>query len=322
MSKPTETIENDDDVFMDDFNETTTNKSELKNELRSENTSNDKPKAEIPFMEKVKNYVSKNKTKLYILTPCYGSLCFVNYVLCIMATQDLLRSLGIEVKVEFCRNDSLVSRARNNLVAKAMNDPEMTHMLFIDADITWDPTDILKLIISNKSLCGGVYPLKHYYWEKITKDSQFKNVAKEWIDKKNKSQFKDAISDESMIQHNLLRYNINYINNVLSIENNLAKIKHLATGFMMFKRSTIEQMAKAYPYTKYTDDIGFLQGTENNYAYALFDCGVEDYQYYSEDWLFCHRWTKMGGNIWLDVTINLIHTGNEDFRGSYLSTII
>ena len=136
------------------------------------------------------------------------------------------------------------------------------------------------------------------------------------------TQFKDAISDESMIQHNLLRYNINYINNVLSIENNLAKIKHLATGFMMFKRSTIEQMSKAYPSTKYTDDVGFLQGTENNYAYALFDCGVEDDHYYSEDWLFCHRWTKMGGNIWLDVTINLIHTGNEDYRGSYLSTII
>ena len=320
MSQPTETIENDDELFMDDFGENE-QKQKPQNELKSEPQSENK-KLEISFMDKVKDYVSKNKTKLYILTPCYGSLCFVNYVLCMMATQDLLRSLGIGIKVEFCRNDSLVSRARNNLVAKAMNDPDTTHILFIDADITWDPTDVLKLIVCNKGLCGGVYPLKHYYWEKIAKEAQTKNVAKEWIDKKNKSQFKDAISDESMIQHNLLRYNINYINNVLSIENNLAKIKHLATGFMMIKRSTIEQMSKAYPSTKYTDDVGYLQGTENKYAYALFDCGVEDDHYYSEDWLFCHRWTKMGGNIWLDVTINLMHTGNEDFKGSYLSTII
>ena len=52
------------------------------------------------------------------------------------------------------------------------------------------------------------------------------------------------ISDESMIQHNLLRYNINYMNNVLSIDNNLAKVRHLATGFMMIKRSTIEKMSQ------------------------------------------------------------------------------
>jgi hypothetical protein len=68
--------------------------------------------------------------------------------------------------------------------------------------------------------------------------------------------------------------------------------------------------------------VGFLKGSENDHAYALFDCGVEDNHYYSEDWLFCHRWTKMGGSIYLDVTINLMHTGNVDFKGSYLSTII
>jgi len=272
-------------------------------------------------MQKVNEYLAKNKTKVYILTPCYGSLCFVNYVKCIMATSDMFRSLGIGFSLEFCRNDSLVSRARNNLVAKAMNDPEMTHILFIDADITWNPSDILKLIICNKALCGGVYPLKHYYWERLTANPE-NNFIKEVLERKNKSEFHAHISNEQMIQHNLLRYNINYMNNVLSIDNNLAKVRHLATGFMMIKRSTIEKMSQAFPSTKYTDDVGFLQGKENDYAYALFDCGVEDNHYYSEDWLFCHRWTKMGGSIWLDVTINLLHTGNEDFNGSYLSTIM
>ena len=118
-----------------------------------------KASQELNFMDKVKNYVKENRTRVYILTPCYGSLCYVNYVLCLQSTFDLFRSVGIEHKVEFCRNDSLVSRARNNLVAKAMNDPLMTHILFIDADITWEPADVLKLIICNKSLCGGVYPV-------------------------------------------------------------------------------------------------------------------------------------------------------------------
>ena len=315
MSKPTETIDNDMDII-DDFAEKENPPIPNPNQSTLQNK-----QGEQTFMQKVNDYVSQNKTKVYILTPCYGSLCFVNYVKCVMATCDMFRSLGIGFSLEFCRNDSLVSRARNNLVAKAMHDPEMTHIIFIDADITWNPSDILKLIVCNKALCGGVYPLKHYYWERLTANPE-KNFIKDVLERKKKSDFHAHVSDELMIQHNLLRYNINYNNNVLSIENNLAKVRHLATGFMMIKRSTIEKMSQAFPSTKYTDDVGFLQGKENDFAYALFDCGVEDNHYYSEDWLFCHRWTKMGGSIWLDVTINLVHTGNEDFSGSYLSTIM
>jgi len=271
------------------------------------------------FEEKIIQYVKDKTPKLYVLTPCYGSVCYVNYVRCIMATKELLDKFNIPMAIEFCRNDSLVSRARNNLVAKAMNDPKCTHIMFIDADITWDPVDILKLFLSDKCLCGGVYPLKHYYWEKLTKED---NVVKKWIEKKNESQFNSTVSDEKAIQYNLLKYNINYIDNVLNIEANLAKVKHLATGFMMFKREVIEKMGKAYPRTKYTDDVGFLSGTENDYAYALFDCGVQDNHYFSEDWMFCHRWTEMGGNIYVNVGINLVHTGNEDFNGSYLASIV
>jgi hypothetical protein len=91
---------------------------------------------------------------------------------------------------------------------------------------------------------------------------------------------------------------------------------------MMFKREVIEKMSQSFPSTKYTDDVHFLQSHENKYAYALFDCGVEDDHYFSEDWLFCHRWSKMGGEIWIDVSILLTHTGIEDYSGSYLSSIL
>ena len=279
----------------------------------------------VTFEDKVKEYLAHNQVKLTILTPCYGSLCFVNYVQCLMATFDLCRKYGIQVNIEFCRNDSLVSRARNNLVAKAMNDPDVTHILFIDADITWSPVDVFKLILSDKSLVGGVYPLKAYFWDKLIQDSknpENTNIVKSWLDRKNNSQFKDRITDKEMIQFNLLKYNINYMGNELEIQKNLARVRHLATGFMMFKRKVIEQMSRAFPATKYTDDVGFLSGTENDHAYALFDCGVEDGHYFSEDWLFCHRWSKMGGSIWIDVSISLMHTGNEDFKGCYLASII
>jgi hypothetical protein len=271
------------------------------------------------FMNSVEQYVKKNTPHLVILTPCYGSVCYVNFVHCLMDTLNLFRQLNIPTTVEFCKNDSLVSRARNNLIAKAMYNPKTTHILFIDNDITWNPHDILKLMLADKQLCGGVYPLKKYNWDKLLESP---TAVSDIIQRKNASVIKNSITDEQMIQHNLLKYNVNFLENVLSIDNNMAKVKHIATGFMMIKRSTIEQMTKAYPYTKYTDDVGFLKAEENLWAYALFDCGVEEGHYFSEDWLFCHRWTKMGGTVYLDVSINLKHTGTEDFNGSFIASVI
>jgi hypothetical protein len=302
------------DIINDDENNSNINKPETKE------TTN-------PLSNIIKEYLSKNTPVVYILTPCFGSICYVNYVHCLMTTIEVFKRYNIELIVEFCRNDSLVSRARNNLVAKAMNNPKMTHIMFIDNDITWDPIDILKLIISDKNLIGGVYPLKRYNWQELLKDKQnlmdkSPNIIQKWVQRKNNSQFKDVISDENAIQFNMVNYNINYMDTVLNIEKNIAKVKHLATGFMMIRRNVIEKMSKAFPSTKYVDDVNFLKSEENDFAYALFDCGVEEGHYFSEDWLFCHRWTKMGGSIWIDVTISLTHTGIEDFRGCYIASII
>jgi len=281
--------------------------------------------SDISLEDKIREYVIKYNPKLYILTPCFASLCYVNYVDCILKTVDLFKQLNFPLVIEFCKNDSLVSRARNNLVAKAMSDPQTTHVLFIDNDITWNPFDILKLIIADKPIVGGAYPLKNYNWEKfLNKDGDFDATEmKSCIDKKNEHPIlNNIIDDKNMIQYNLVRYNINYLSNSLEIYGNLTKVRHLATGFMMIQRGVFDKMMKAFPSTKYVDDVNFLRGDENNYAYALFDCGVEDGHYFSEDWLFCKRWSKMGGDVWLDVSINLMHTGIEDYKGCYVASII
>jgi acyl-CoA synthetase (AMP-forming)/AMP-acid ligase II len=236
----------------------------------------------------------------------------------------MLQLYGIEFHIEHCNNDSLVSRARNNLVAKAMSNPNMTHMIFIDNDITWNPDSILKLIIANKPIVGGIYPLKSYNWDKVVKTtgSSNTNVIQDWIDRKNSSMFKDMIGDVDLVQHKMLSYNLNLKAGTFNITNNLTSVRHIATGFMMIKRGVIEKMQQAFPSTKYVDDVGFLVSEENKHAYALFDCGVEEGHYFSEDWLFCHRWTNMGGEIHVEVTINLNHTGPVDFKGCYLSSMI
>jgi hypothetical protein len=268
---------------------------------------------------RIKDYIAKHNPGLVILTPCYNSTVFVSYMESLIQTFAMCKEFGLRMKVHFCKNDSLVSRARNNLVAKAMTDKNMTHMLFIDADITWDPIDIVKLILADKGVVGGIYPIKNYNWGNFSEDPDF---VRKIMAKKQNSQLNNMMSDLQFLKTNMVKYNVNYESSVLNVTNNLAKVRHLATGFMMIKRAVIESMMRGFPDTKYTDDVGFLSGDENNFAYALFDCGVEEGHYFSEDWLFCHRWTKMGGGVYIDVTINLDHTGIETFKGSYISSIM
>lgn len=275
-------------------------------------------RSELLLEEKVKYFVEKYSPKLSILTPCFGGMCYVNYINCLIKTLSLFRHFKFDIDVIFCKNDSLVSRARNNLIAKAMSNPKTTHMIFIDNDITWNPIDILKLVISEKPIIGGAYPLKSYKWDRINNP----NAVQGLIDKRNNTILKDIVSEAEMVQYNAVNYNVNYLSNNLQVEGNIAKIRHLATGFMMIQRHVIEKMFKAFPSTKFVDDINFLEPNENEFAYALFDCGVEEGHYFSEDWMFCQRWFKMGGSIYLDVTVNLNHTGLEDYKGSYVATIL
>jgi len=275
---------------------------------------------ELDFNESVKTYVNKAKPVVYILTPCFGGLCYVNYVNCLLLTKEIFNKFDIELHILFCKGDSLVSRARNNLVAKAMNDEKMTHMMFIDNDITWDPIDIIKLLLAEKSLVGGIYPLKTYNFNKIVPTDTNTNPIENFL---KSSQFIDpATPATDIIQMRMLKYNVNHISNEVKIVKNLTQVKHIATGFMMIQRNVIEELSNAYPETKYTDDISYLTEEENKYAYALFDCGVVDNHYLSEDWMFCTRWTKQKNDIWIDITINLTHTGTHDFKGCFISTLM
>lgn len=107
------------------------------------------------------------------------------------------------------------------------------------------------------------------------------------------------------------------------MENFLVEVGRIATGFLMIKREVIEKMIKQYPDSRYNpDNLGEATDFyEFPYYYALFDCGIQNNQYLSEDWLFCDRWRKMGGKVYADITISLSHTGTNVFDGRLLSTV-
>jgi hypothetical protein len=110
----------------------------------------------------------------------------------------------------------------------------------------------------------------------------------------------------------------NYVINLLpqtQIQGDVFTVDTIGTGFLIFKRHVYEQMCQAMPETKYVDDVGLGKQYEPH-MYAIFDCKIDEKGHYlSEDWLFCRRWQKLGGQIWAHSKVLLNHIGHYEFKG-------
>jgi GT2 family glycosyltransferase len=92
-------------------------------------------------------------------TPCYGAMVCMNYASSLLRLRDALWQLGIEHDFFLYAGESLITRARNECVARFM-DGKWTHLFFIDSDIGFDPRDAIRLLQAGEPIVAGVYPKK------------------------------------------------------------------------------------------------------------------------------------------------------------------
>ena len=97
---------------------------------------------------------------IHFLIPCYGGqiseATFTSFVRFIARAPQW----GLEWSLDTLVNESLIPRGRNALVARAMHNPRATHLMFLDADIGFDPEYILMLLQEDVDVIGGGYPKK------------------------------------------------------------------------------------------------------------------------------------------------------------------
>ena len=101
------------------------------------------------------------KTKVHIAMPCYGGMLTEATFTSFIKWANTAKQLGIDWTLETMVNESLISRGRNTLVAKFLGASEdTTHLMFIDADIGWEPWHLLVLLNRDVDVIGGLYPMK------------------------------------------------------------------------------------------------------------------------------------------------------------------
>ena len=101
-----------------------------------------------------------SKCHLHIGIPCYGGNVSEPTMTSLLRFILLAQQAGLNWSLDTMVNESLVTRARNNLMAKMMTNKSATHFMFIDADIRFQPESILQMMACDKEVIGGLYPKK------------------------------------------------------------------------------------------------------------------------------------------------------------------
>lgn len=213
------------------------------------------------------------KSKVTFMVPCYGGAVSEKFFTSMLKTCISNSKYGIDFAIETITNDSLVTRARNNLVAKAMSRPDSTHLMFIDADIGFKPGDVYQLIAANKDIVGGLYPKKQYP----------------------------------------LEYVIEGLEGGEADDDGLQEVRHIGTGFMLIKRRVIETMFEQYTDLRYVDDLGLDPAFQPYMYNLFDTTISDDRCLLSEDYTFCNRWREVGGQVFAHTRVKLSHSGYHTF---------
>jgi hypothetical protein len=260
-------------------------------------------------MELSINVQDLRKNKLFIATPMYGGNCNGLYMKACLDLQGMCQQYGMEVRFSFLFNESLITRARNYLVDEFLRSG-YTHLLFIDADILFNPQDVLAMLAIDKDVIGGPYPKKSINWRNVFNGAK-KVIEDTNIDKNtfNPAELEGLTGD----------YVFNPVPGTTQFKvTEPLEVMEIGTGFMMIRREVFDKFKEEYPHLNYKPDhVGQANFDGTRYIHAYFDTVIDpdSHRYLSEDYMFCQYWRAIGGSIWLCPWMRTQHVGTYAFTG-------
>ena len=250
------------------------------------------------------SFTFKN-TKLLIATPVHSDVS-IHYTESLLSLQGMGHSLGLSMDFLLLKS-SLVTQGRNLCVANFLAKEEYTHLLFIDADISFEPSLVIKLLNCDKEVISIPYPMKTINWNKIHQRIK-ENVS---ADELSKSGFTYPIKVEDQAN--------------ITVKKGIMEVTHSPTGFMLIKKEAIKKMIKHYPNLKITQPT-IMNGepTEKDHLWNFFDTWFDEKtnKYYGEDFAFCHKFTNIGGKCYCYIEDFITHVGEYQFSGRFKDELI
>jgi len=228
------------------------------------------------------------KPKIYVATPCYDMMRIETCVSLIDMFSTLGRS-GIECKFKSVKT-SLVTHGRNLLTCGFL-DSGFDYMLFVDADVEFQPEAVARMLVPKKDIICTPYRVKE---ENIKYAVKFKDP--------------DFIKIEPF---------------------DLVEIEEGPAGLMLIKRVVFERLMDKRPdlkinfdeptRKKMNEEIGAVEDAIDRYMYNFWDTTfrLDTGEWKGEDLSFCALATDAGFKLYANLDSGTTHHGSYGWKGRF-----
>jgi hypothetical protein len=229
---------------------------------------------------------------VFIATPMFMTMCHAEYMASVIRLTHVFRSHKMMCTFNYITKESTIEKARNELV-RAFLDSDATHLLFIDADVTFDADQVFRMLAADTAIVAGMYPKKAICWDRL------KSAIKAGVPE---SDLKYAAYDYSFVSESGVKIKLD------ENRTDLIEVDAAGTGMMLIKREVFEAVKPLVE--SYLATNGVCKGKEINY---FFKAGVHRSLFMTEDTRFCFLWRRTGGQVFVAPWVLLQHTGNYEF---------
>ena len=205
---------------------------------------------------------------LMIGTPAYGGMVHLEYLRCLFA----FAAAGIRFVHSAIGNESLITRARNAILSGFHARPELTHLLFLDADTVLPATALQRMLMAGADVIGAPVALKGY----------------------------DAAGNHLW-----------NVGRSRGVSGSLLKVDKVGTAALLLSRRACGALIDdAIAHGRVYSRPGTAQGDLDSLVhYDVFRVGVHAGEYLSEDYWVCRRLLDLGFDVLIDPTAVTAHHG-------------
>lgn len=221
-------------------------------------------------------------TGILICIPAMGQQMYAQTALSLYTTAQFLAAKNIHNRMTWYAAADIEDIRNLFITTWYDGHPEFSHLLFVDADMGFEPELIRDMIRFDKPLMGVLYAKRKMPASIVGTVPEGHSAA--------------------------------------DVVHGFIKATGLGCGVMMISREVIKTMLEKMPHLSDEIPSSLAEATPDlklTRIIRCFDKIRDGNMRLSEDMAFCHRWQQCGGEVWANVNHKISHVGPFDYAIRY-----